>query len=299
MYNIHTNDEVAKLYNEVIDKASNLYIKIGIDKDILAIYLFYLTMMEKGYFSENLCVTSIIPDDYIKLEDRSRLPLDLCGSYIMNGYSQCRHTTDFLSHIYRNLGFDSSQLFVYRPKIKYNVITKHYISSDEINYYMSEAIKDFNVYSREEHHFIKEIDIAKVQIDFEPQLTKTFPNHTLNIVRDTNTNESLILDSHAKRIGDKSEETAIRLYNYDGWYYVDYVFNDFCDFFTKVSYYGTDYSRGVKILKHNDFHVQTNLEKLKLLKNEVEKYNSLLKSFWKDNKKLYSKTSDEIKKLIK
>ena len=294
--------EIANLYDDVINNVCELYTKIGINNDLLKIFETYIYMRENGYLSNNLSISPIIPKEFEKAEE-NYIPIDLCGCYILQGYNLCRHSTDFLCHIYHNLGFDSNELFVYHPNLTFviNNYRKNELNSEEIQHFVNASIKDFNYFSRSEHHFTKCFDGIEIKVNYEPPRAgvSSFANHSLNIVRDTKTNKSYILDSFYNRIGNRVfYSNELHMHDLIKIYFLEFALKDCCDIFSLTSYYHINYFDGYNMLLNNEFNGKNEIDRLIMLKEEVKEYDRLFKRFWKSNKKTYSKASAKMKKLI-
>lgn len=95
-------DEIKRnieIYEEVILKLCQLFKKIGISEKPIKVYEVFRYMCLNGYLSSGKFSDSM-PESFINLELGGYISMDVTGSVVMANYGVCRHTTDFLSHIY-------------------------------------------------------------------------------------------------------------------------------------------------------------------------------------------------------
>ncbi len=254
-------------------------------------------MYENGFLSNNGAYndSDIFPEELINLELAEYIPMDITGIMLLYGYGVCRHTTDFLAHIYQNLGYDSSQLFTYHPNLSIRVDNygKKYFMNSEFQKYIDEAIGDLDLFSREDSHFAKIFgngDIV-VRVDSQPE-RRSFINHTMNIVLDKK-EKVHILDTRYHCVGQKQDNNKIRL-DYQGLTHTDFV-QSAPPFDT---YYGTDYSKGVELLKYETDIGADSLTSI--LYSELCKKNiSYFEEFQLKNQKNYNKIANNINRLVK
>lgn len=284
-----------KIYEEVIDKLSQLFIKLGISKDPVKIYETFRYMYINGYLSSNGRYSDIIPLEMINLELDGFIKMDVTGMFLLYGYGVCRHTSDFLRHIYSTLGFDSSQLFTYHPSLQIIVEnkSKKFLTNLEAQKYIDDALYGFDLFSKEEVHFTKNFENIVVHVNYLPEKGISLNNHTMNIVRD---NDGLvhILDTRYHSVGERIDEDRIRL-SYQGLIHIDFIQKKDLSFHTV---YGTNYYKGLVLLDGNtdiDKDVLRSIVSGESCKEHISDYEEFLKM----NLKSYNRVSDNIKRLAK
>lgn len=90
--------ETVKIYD-----LCELFIKLDIHKDPIKIYETFLYMYTNGFLSSNRTYSDVLPQNVINLELNGYIPLNIIGIILLYGYGVCRHTSDFLLHIYPNI----------------------------------------------------------------------------------------------------------------------------------------------------------------------------------------------------
>lgn len=171
--------ENIKIYEEVIHKICELFIKLKIHKDPVKIYETFIQMFENGILSNHGIYKDMIPNKCINIEVNGLIAMDICGIILFTGFGICRHTTDFLRHIYQHLGYDSSQLFTYHPSLQIHGhnFGKKILTNEEFQKYIDEAIADLDLFSNKEHHFTKKFGDILIIVDYLPE-TYSLINHT-------------------------------------------------------------------------------------------------------------------------
>lgn len=103
---ISTNTKIREaihIYENVIQNLCELFIKLGIHKNPIKIYETFIYMYTNGFLSSNGAYSDILPQNVINLELNGSIPMDITGIVLLYDYGVCRHTSDFLSHIYETL----------------------------------------------------------------------------------------------------------------------------------------------------------------------------------------------------
>lgn len=288
--------ENVEIYEDVIQQLCELFIILGIHKDPIKIYETFIYMYTNGFLSNNgvYSDTDTIPEECINLEIAEYIKIDITGMILFYGYGVCRHTSDFLYHIYEKLGYNSSQIFTYHPLLSIQVYSfkKNLLTNYEAQKYIDEALIGLDLFSKEEIHFIKQFDNLLVQVDYLPENRKPLINHTMNIVIDEK-DLSHILDTRYHCVGEKIDINRLKL-NYKGLTHTDFIQENLL-FHT---YYRTNYYKGLSLLEY-----ETNIEKDMLssiiyqesCKKDIKYY----KEFQLKNQKNYNTVANNIIKLAK
>lgn len=285
--------ESAEIYQEIIQELCNLFIRLDIHEDPVKIYETFIYMYTNGFLSNEGTFSDILPERFIDLELSRYIPMDITGIILLYGFGVCRHTTDFLSHIYQNLRYDNSQLFTYHPSLRIHVdnYSNIFLSNSEAQKYIDEAIVDLDLFAEEEYHFIKKFGDIIVRWDYFPERVSLI-NHTMNIVLDK---KGLlhILDTRYHCVGEKIDKDCIR-FNYKGLTHIDFIKR----YFLFHTYYDTNYCRGLDLLEYD-----TNIENdilISALYSELCKENiGLFEEFKEKNQKNYNRIADNINRLVK
>lgn len=285
--------ETVKIYENVIQNLCELFIKLDIHKDPIKIYETFIYMYTNGFLSNNGTYSDILPQNVINLELNGYIPIDIEGIILLYGYGVCRHTSDFLSHIYQTLGYEGSQLFTYHPSLNIHVdnYSKKFLLNSEAQKYIDEVTINLDLFSREEFHFTKTFGNIVVRVDYLPE-QQFLLNHTMNIVLDKN-GLLHILDTRYHCIGEKTNDNSIRL-NYQGLTHTDFIQRDL--FFH--TYYGTNYFRGLGLLEHE---TNIGIDMLtSVLCGESCKENIIAyEEFQLKNQINYNRITDNINRLVK
>lgn len=172
--------ENIKIYEDVILELGKLMQDLGISDDPIKVYEMYYYMYRNNYLSSGR-FSEDIPELMSTIEPEI-MTFDTCGCMILGDYGTCRHLVDFLRHIYKCLGYISSQLFVYNPLIFSEVkIDEGDISREDAQKYIDDAIKDLDVFGNKKITYEKQYDDIRVLVRYEPSTSKI--NHTVNILK--------------------------------------------------------------------------------------------------------------------
>lgn len=287
--------ENSKIYEEVVNNLAELFIKLGIQNDPVKIYETFRYIYMNGFLSNNSTYSDIIPNIYLNLEFKGYIPIDICGSILLSGYGVCRHTSDFLFHLYQNLRYDSSQLFTYHPSVNINVHNygKKFLTNYDAQKLIDEVMKDFDLFSREELHFVRKYGDVVIHVDYIPEDNPSLINHTMNIVLDKKNDLVHILDTKNCFIGERIDTDIIRL-EHLGFTHIDFVQRDVaCD-----TYYGTNYFRGLGLLEY-DTNIKMDVLSSILCSESCKENIEYYEEFQLKNQKKYNKIDDNIHKLNK
>ena len=286
--------ECVDIYEDVVNSLSELFVKLDIHRDPVKIYENFIYMYKNGFLSNNGTYSDGIPDSCINLELNGYIPMDITGIILLHGYGICRHTSDFLSHIYKTLRYDGSQLFTYHPSLSIHVgnYGKSFLTNTDAQRYIDEALIGLDLFSKEEVHFTKTFGNIVVQVDYLPEKQPSLLNHTMNIVLDKN-GLAHILDTRYHCVGERIDSKRIRL-NYQGLTHTDFIRED-CFFHT---YYGTNYFRGLGLLEHDtdiEMDMLRSIECGETCRENIRLY----EEFQAKNQENYNRVSDNIKTLVK
>lgn len=282
-----------EIYEEVIQNLCQFFKNTGISEEPIKIYETFRYMCLNGYLSTKK-YSDNLPDSFIKLELGGYIPMDVTGSMIMANYGVCRHTTDFLSHIYHRLNYESSQLFLYNPdtRIIVNNNGRGFLTNYHAQKYIEDTMQGLDLFSKEKVHITKQYGDIVVTIDYYP--TEIMPNHTINIVKKRKENRVYILDTRYHCIGDIIDEKSIILNNL-GLTHIAFVEqNPIFD-----TYYSTDYQEGLRLL--NTFDTQTEKDILQsiLYREACKDYEDEYKTFKLSNQKKFNLVDNNFQRLIK
>lgn len=286
--------ENVKIYEEIIQQVCELFIKIGIQDDPVKIYENFIFMYMNGFLSRNGVYVDSTPIECMALEYAGYIPLDITGIILLYGHGVCRHTTDFLAHIYQNLGYDNSQLFTYHPSLQIQVdnCSTKFLTNYEAQKYIDEATADLDLFSTEAFKLTKRFGNVSVYASYVPEDGTSLMNHTMNIVLDKN-GLAHILDTRYHCVGERFDTLSIKL-SYQGLTHIDFVQRDL-SFYT---YYDTDYFRGLKLLKNKtnmENDVSSSILYGKLCKENLGYY----KDFCASNQRNYNRVADNFNRLVK
>lgn len=270
-----------------------MFVELDIYEDPVKIYENFIYMYTNGFLSYSGTYSDDVLKEIVEI-DAKYIPIDVDGLLLLYGCGVCRHTTDFLSHIYQNLRYDSSQLFTYHPSL--SIVVDNYSKKDlinsEIQKYIDEAVQELDLFSKEEFHFIKKFTDIVVRCDYLPEDKSPLVNHTMNIVLDRK-RVAHILDTRYHCVGERLDVNSIRL-NYYGLTHTDFLQRGV--FFN--TYYGTNYFRGLGL-----FEYETNIGRDMLTSvlcgekcmDNVKYY----EEFRLRNQKNYNRVADNINRLVK
>lgn len=286
-------NECVKIYEDVIQNLAELIYKLVIHKDAVKIYEVFIYMYRNGFLSYNGISCDVIPKRYKNIEEKGYINMDITGMIIFCGFGVCRHETDFLYHLYHVLGYDSSQLFTYNPDLKIDVdITDNKFRINSIiQEYIDQALIDFDLFSREESHFIRKYDGITIIVDYQPPTLPSLVNHTMNVVIDKN-GILHILDTGHHCVGEQIEKDILRL-NYRGLTHLDFIQRECC--FT--TYYGTNYYRGLGFLEH-EANIGNDILTSTLYEEKCKEYIEYYEKFQKENNNSYNKVENKIRRII-
>ena len=294
MYKNLVIKESVDIYEDVVQNLCELFVKLDIQRDPIKIYENFIYMYTNGFLSNNGIYTDVLPQRCINLELAGYIPMDITGIILFYGYGVCRHTSDFLSHIYQKLRYDSSQLFTYHPSLSIQVdnYSKKFLTNSEAQKYIEEAIIDLDLFSKEEFHFTKTYGNIIVRVDYLPEQQLSLTNHTMNIVLDRN-GLSHILDTRYHCVGERLDTNSIRL-NYQGLTHTDFIQRDcFCH-----TYYGTNYFRGLDLLEH-ETNIGVDMLTSILCEKSCSENIKYYEEFRLKNQKNYNTITNNINRLVK
>lgn len=286
--------ENVMLYEEIVDRLCRLFIKLGIENNPVKIYETFIYMYTNGYLSYNSKFLEDVPSRYINLELNGYIKADIVGMMVMCGFGVCRHTSDFLYHIYSRLGYQCSQLFTYHPLLHIEVDNKSdkFLTNYEAQQYVDDATKDFDLFSKEERHYDRIYGKIVVHVNYVPETNMRLLNHTMNIVVDKD-GIVHILDTRYHCVGEKIDKDILRM-NYQGLMHKDFIQSDV--FFH--TYYGTDYTAGLELLNYNG-NIDKDVLNSILYGNSCQKEDKAYEEFQKENMREYNRVADNIHRLIK
>ncbi len=289
-------DEIKRnieIYEEVILKLCQLFKKMGISDKPIKIYESFRYMCFNGYLSSGNFSDSL-PESFINIELGGWIPMDVTGSVVLANYGVCRHTTDFLSHIYSGLNYESSQLFLYDPDARVTVDNygKGFLTNYHAQKYIDEAMKELDLFGKEKVSITRKYGDVVVSIDYYP--TATIPNHTVNIVKKREEDRIYILDTRYHRIGEVIDEKSIIL-NDLGLTHIAFV--DQNPFY--YIYYDTDYNEGLRLLNNFDTQMDKDVLDSILCRERCKDYEDEFKAFKEENQRVFDLASDNFKRMIK
>ena len=285
------------IYEEILFQLCKLFIELGVSNNPLKIYETFRYMYQNGYLSIEE-YSNQIPSMYKDLEGNGFIPMDATGTFLFTNYGVCRHTSDFLSHIYSGLGYDNSQLFTYHPDIRIRIKNcgTEFLTNKDAQEYIDFSLSDFNYFEREERHIARHLGDISIMVDYFPSppiCGHILSNHTMNIVRNKDERRVHIVDTRYHSVGERISKKRVRLNNC-GLTHVNYVQTN-VRFHT---YYGTDYRHGLELLKEKteiDKDVLSSILYRDFCKKFIEKY----KEFKRQNQKGYMQVTNNYQKLLK
>lgn len=279
------------IYEEILSNLCQLFIELGVSDNPLKIYETFHYMYRNGYLSMGE-YSDKIPSAYINLELNGFIPMDITGSFLFANYGVCRHTSDFLSHLYFGLGYDNSQIFSYHPDLRISVRNCgiEFLTNKAAQEYIDASLTDFDLFAKEERHLTRNFGDCSVTLDYYPP--NLISNHTMNIVKDKDNRSVHIVDTRYHCIGESISKKRIR-FNDCGLTHIDFV-QTAVDFHT---YYGTDYHHGLELVKQKteiDKDVLSSILYRDFCKKFIERY----REFKKQNQKNYMRVANNYQKLI-
>lgn len=293
--NIATTEEIAEnisIYESVIYDLSTLFTKIGISDNPIKIFEHFEYLINNGFLSPNP-LNENVPEYLIEIENNGYLTMDTCGSLIFTNYGVCRNTTDFLSHIYQTLQYDSSQLFSYNTNLEIDLyLPSRPIDEQELTSYIIEATKrlDFSIPLTQ----IVEKNFGDVKVVVAYNYSYKQPHHTTNIVKDKKQKRIHIIDTRYHRFGEKRKDNSI-LFQSNKASHI-HIISDQLHFKT---YYTNHYQHGLKLFKKYPTNVKEDEDEAKLYEQTCREYHALYNEFHKAHIHLYEKANDNFITLAK
>lgn len=262
-----------EIYEDVIKELCAFYENLGISENIVKVYETFRYMYMNGYLSRRK-FRERIPTSFAELE--YFIPIDVCGIVVFAGYGVCRHTTDFLEHIYKELYYWSSRLFVYVPDMKAFIDNrgKDFLTNDQAQKMIDEVIKEIDLYGTERQKVVKEFDGIIVTVEYFP--SKDIRNHSVNVVKGKKEDRVYILDTRLHSVGDIIDEKQIILNNLGLTNVADVEQHPLSKY---KSYYETDYDIGLMLINKYDTNVKQDVMSSIIYRDEVSKWVDEYKKF--------------------
>lgn len=237
--------EISKNYDEIIRLIAKFFIDLGIQDDPIKIMKTFYAMYRIGYLSTK-SFTVNVPIDLINLEKEKIIPFDLCGSFIMSGYGCCRHVSDLLYRIFKELNYNSSQLFVYDPIVSVSCTFKNEKHDCFcVNECVRKSLNKIDLCGKSKKTITKRSKGVKINVTYTPIEKDTSLNHVLNIVVDNNDFRHIV-DASKFSIGRKND--GVLLMQGPIYEYYDFIKS----YKVQDSFYMTDYSKGISLLDYCD-----------------------------------------------
>lgn len=279
-----------KIYKEIINNIADLFKKIGIDNDPVKIYETFIYMYRNGYLSVKKNFDDETKKSFNELESEDLIAINKVGILIFLGAAVCRHKANFLNLIYQNLGYDSSQIYTYHPRlnIQYNFKNK-LLTGYELQPYIEDASKEIDLFGDEYKNIVKKYGDLILYLEYKPLKKSNFAriNHTMNIVLDKN-NTVHILDSSFHAIGEKVDNDVIQFDSF-GFIHKDFIKKEVNDINTKNS---------LELLKYKANRISDIINSVTY--SEICKdYTSEYEDFYQGNKKNYEKISKNVLRLVR
>ncbi len=279
-----------KIYKEIINNIADLFKKIGIDNDPVKIYETFIYMYRNGYLSVKKNFDDETKKSFNELESEDLIAINKVGILIFLGAAVCRHKANFLNLIYQNLGYDSSQIYTYHPRlnIQYNFKNK-LLTGYELQPYIEDASKEIDLFGDEDKNIVKKYGDLILYLEYKPLKKNNFAriNHTMNIVLDKN-NTVHILDSSFHAIGEKVDNDVIQFDSF-GFIHKDFIKKEVNDINTKNS---------LELLKYKANKISDIINSVTY--SEICKdYTSEYEDFYQGNKKNYEKISKNVLRLVR
>ncbi len=290
--------EVIEIYeNIVFDLACLFSSDLGISRDPIKIAETFYYMQKNKYLSAHSFFKEDIPTSFETLEEIDCVHIDVMGSIILTGYGVCRHKADFLNHLFNELGYLSSQLFIYYPDLSFAIKnnSNRSLSNYEAQEYYDRALEDLDVFSSHDISFEKQYGDISVGVDYHPSL---FPNHTINIVKKLESDTICILDVSEHQVAESVGDRRIRMADIDnpGLVYNYYVQN-YPDYKT---YYPPRYGLGFSLFQNYDTDtLETSLRRSLLYCERVNEYVPEFENFRNKHEAMYQQVESNYNKLIK
>ena len=284
--------EISKNYDEIITLIAKFFIDLGIQNDPIKIMKTFYAMYRMGYLSTNESFVFKVPVDLINLEKENVIPLDLCGSYIMAGYGYCRHISDFLYRIFKELNYSSSQLFVYDPVLNISCTFKNEMPSYFcINECVRKSLNRIDLCGKKRKNITKRSNGVKINVTYTPSEKETSLNHVLNIVVDKD-NFRHVIDASKFSIGRKIDDILLMqgpIYEYYD-FIKSYKVND--------SFYMTDYTKGISLLDYDDDYLN-DYDKFMNDKLNFSELKKDFKCFYEKNSGYLKMVDTDLKRLVR
>lgn len=279
--------ENKEIYKDIIKSLAKLCENIEISENPFDIFNTFNYMCLNGYLSFDKNYSFNITKGIFKLDDLGYIPIDFEGMVLLSGYGVCRHTTDFLRHLFCKLGYNSSQIFVYNPLLKINVINPRIdFTKEDLNKYLDNIYKNINLFSKRKEKYLLNYNKATVEVIYLP--SDAMVNHTMNIIKDKSSLKIHIFDTTYQAIGKKLKNNCIKLIS-KNYYHLNYVEkieieNKYCK---------TNYDKGLSLYKRynteNDYESKLDKDLLKIVSED----------FYQCNKDKYYTVYENQKRLIK
>ena len=295
VYMTFKNYQNIKIYEEVIQNLCDLFTYLGIANDPIKIYETYRFMYTSGFLSLDKSYSDNVSEECIELERQGYIPMDITGMIVLNGYGICRHTTDFLYHIYQRLGYSSSQLFTYHP----NIFTTATVQKSpeefpraECQKYIDKVMIDVNLLGKEEQHVQRNFGDIQIKIDYYPPENRDLSNHTVNIVIDKK-KVAHILDTRSHCVGEAIDKKIIRL-NDQGLVHTDFIQKRV----TFNTYYNTNYYRGLQLLEYST-DIEKDISDSMVYRDLCQENLDCYERFYQQNKENYNRVAKNMNTLVK
>lgn len=282
--------ENIQIYEDVIKDLCQFYEHIEISDNIVKLYEYFRYMYTKGYLSSDEYQEKY-PESFVNIESKIYVPMDVCGFFVMAGAGVCRHTTDFLEHIYDGLHYISSRLFLYNPDTKIDIInrTGEFLTNYHAQKLIDELIKEIDLYGDERQNVSR--DFAGVEIVIEYFPSKIKPNHVVNVVKSKDKEIVHILDTRLHSVGEIIDERKIILNNLGFTSVADVDQHPF----TKFSrYYDTDYDIGPMLINNFDTNVKQDINSSILYRDSAPKFEEEYKRFKARNQERFDIVANNI-----
>lgn len=284
--------ESVKIYEEVACNLSHLFTCLGMKNNPSQIFENFIYMYSHGYLSYDKRFTN---EDLIftDLEYKGYIHPDIAGMIILGGYGVCRHTSDFLYRVYTGLDYYNHRLFVYNPNYKIEVTPGplRYLTNEEAQKLIDQALVGFDPYIKESAHIEKDIDGVKIVIDYTP--SNYLINHELNALIDPKSNRLHLYDTNYHSVGEKIDLDIIKVHDGKGFTVTHYVQPNI----NLNSYYGTNYHKALSLLDF-DTDVEKDILACAIYRAECEQYKTFYETFYEANKRNYEKVTNNLKRVL-
>lgn len=270
-------DTNAEIYTEVVQNFCDFMRDLEIEDNPIKIFTAYVYMLERGFLSYQHQFSSELSPAFTWLDRNEYIPMDMEGSVILGKYGVCRHTADFLNYVYSSLGYQSSQLFVYRPRFECFRLNLGKGSQPSQFQEMVEQI--FSQYDS----YIPQEDIAdKI-------------NHTVNVVRSKNKKCIHILDSSSVGVGEKDTFHRLLFQDFIGISHVDqYATNISFD-----TYFHSNYHLAKTLIRSYPTNQEQDFSSMVEFYHQCSNYLMDLEWFYMANKGLYQEVSENYQKVYR